>query len=143
MNMLRALSVLSIFLLFLAVYDLSFADENESKNKALKSAKSWLSLVDKGEYGKSWDNTSKLFQDAVPKAIWEQQISAVRSPFGNVKSRKLESKTYATRLPGAPDGEYVIIQFNTVFDYKANAVETVTPIKDSDGEWRVSGYYIK
>ena len=25
----------------------------------------------------------------------------------------------------------------------ASAVETVTPMKDPDGEWRVSGYFIK
>ena len=29
-------------------------------------------------------------------------------------------------LPGAPDGEYVVIQFETAFQNKARAVETVT-----------------
>ncbi|MGB5422961.1 MAG: DUF4019 domain-containing protein [Desulfobacterales bacterium] len=26
---------------------------------------------------------------------------------------------------------------------KASAVETITPMLDKDGQWRVSGYYIK
>ncbi len=48
-----------------------------------------------------------------------------------------------TSMPGAPDGEYVIIQFESSFANKKSAVETVTPMKDENGVWRVSGYYIK
>ena len=29
------------------------------------------------------------------------------------------------------------------FENKASAVETVTPMLDTDGIWRISGYYIK
>jgi len=42
-----------------------------------------------------------------------------------------------------PDGDYVIIQFDTSFENKKSAIETVTPMLDKDGVWRVSGYYIK
>jgi hypothetical protein len=45
-------------------------------------------------------------------------------------------------LPGAPDGEYVVIQFESSFEKKKSAVETVTPMLEKDGKWRVSGYYI-
>jgi len=30
-----------------------------------------------------------------------------------------------------------------VFANKKAAVETVTPMKDTDGQWRVSGYFIR
>jgi hypothetical protein len=30
-----------------------------------------------------------------------------------------------------------------LFTNKKEAVETVTPMKDEDGFWRVSGYYVK
>ncbi len=46
-------------------------------------------------------------------------------------------------MPGAPDGEYVVIQYDSSFEHKQAAVETVTPMLDKDGKWRVSGYYIK
>lgn len=36
-----------------------------------------------------------------------------------------------------------MIQFKTVFENKKAAIETVTPKLDSDGNWRVSGYYIR
>jgi hypothetical protein len=55
----------------------------------------------------------------------------------------LLSATYTTQLPGAPDGEYVVLQYDTSFEHKKTAIETVTPVMDKDGKWRVSGYYIK
>ncbi|HLO24795.1 MAG TPA: DUF4019 domain-containing protein [Geobacteraceae bacterium] len=74
---------------------------------------------------------------------WEQSLRAVRSPLGNLVSRKVKSRTYTTTVPGAPDGEYVVIRFETSFGNKKSAIETVTPMREKDGNWRVSGYYIK
>jgi hypothetical protein len=58
-------------------------------------------------------------------------------------ARKLKSKQYTKTLPGLPDGEYVVIQYETMFEKKQSAIETVTPMLDKDGKWRVSGYYIR
>ena len=110
---------------------------------AVQAAQSWLMLVDAGEYGKSWDRSAALFKGALSRNAWEQSLSAARKPMGAVIARKLVSAQYTTTLPGAPDGEYVVIQFDTRFANKKSAVETVTPMKDADGVWRVSGYYIK
>ena len=52
------------------------------------------------------------------------------------------ASTYTTSLPGAPDGEYVVLQYESEFQRKKYAIETVTPMLD-DGQWRVSGYYIR
>jgi uncharacterized protein DUF4019 len=67
----------------------------------------------------------------------------VRKPLGKNLSRVVKSKKYSTSLPGAPDGEYVMIQFKASFESKKSAIETVTPMLGEDGLWRVSGYYIK
>jgi hypothetical protein len=60
-----------------------------------------------------------------------------------LKSRSLLGAKYTTEIPNAAKGEYVIMQFKTSFDNKENAVETVTPMLDDKGVWRVSGYYIR
>jgi hypothetical protein len=52
-------------------------------------------------------------------------------------------REYTTEIPNAAKGEYVIMQFQTSFESKENAVETVTPMLDDEGVWRVSGYYIR
>ena len=115
----------------------------DSEKDALKAAESWLGLVDVGEYGTSWDESSELFKAAVSKEEWEQALNSARNPLGELVNRTVLATKYATSLPGAPDGEYVVIQFTTRFTNKKSAIETVTPMRDPDGAWRVSGYYVK
>ena len=115
----------------------------EAEEAALASADAWLELVDASKYDESWEQSGSLVQQAVDKAAWQKQLAAARGPLGELASRKLKSTQYQTSLPGAPDGEYVVILYDTSFDRKESAVETVTPMKEPDGVWRVSGYYIK
>ena len=72
-----------------------------------------------------------------------QKVRAARGPLGKVASRKLKSAQYKTSLPGAPDSKYVVIQYDTSFENKRSAVETIVPTLDKDGQWRVSGYFIR
>jgi hypothetical protein len=46
-------------------------------------------------------------------------------------------------LPGAPDGEYVVFDYSSSFEQKSAANERVTTVKDTDGVWRVVGYFVK
>jgi hypothetical protein len=110
---------------------------------ARQSADAWLALVDSGKYADSWQEASELFKAHVTKEQWQDMLRATRDPLGKMLSRKLKSATYKTTLPGAPDGEYVVIQYESSFEHKQSAVETVTPMLDKDGKWRASGYYIK
>ena len=120
------------------------AGGNEEKEaKAITSGKQWLSLCDQAKYSESWKQAATYFKNAVKKEQWKQMAAAVRAPLGKVEKRDVKSKTYQTKVPGAPDGEYVIIQFNSVFENKKEAVETVTMMMDKDRGWRVSGYFIK
>jgi hypothetical protein len=122
----------------------SSVKENLQMGKiAVEAAVQWLDLIDNGRYAESWELTAELFKKAVEKETWEKQLNAVREPLGKLISREIIKKEYMTSAPGAPDGEYVLIQYSTNFENKKKAIETVTPMKDKDGEWRVSGYYIK
>ncbi len=116
---------------------------NQQEKQAQEAALIWLALVDDGQYQQSWQHAAKLFKNAVTEKQWVQQLRAVRGPMGGALSRELIAATFANTLPGAPDGEYVVIQFKSSFEGKKSATETVTPMKDPDGIWRVAGYYIK
>ena len=117
--------------------------DQRAEEEALGAAETWLALVDDGKYSESWKTTAVLFRSAVTKEQWERALNAARKPLGRLIARRLKSKQYATSLPGAPDGEYVVIQYKASFENKKAAVETVTPMLDEDGNWRVSGYYIR
>ncbi|MGA9507901.1 MAG: DUF4019 domain-containing protein [Candidatus Sulfotelmatobacter sp.] len=132
----------SLFTLLLVVCPVVKAQQ-KSEQLAQQSAESWLALVDSGNYGESWEQASQFFKAAVSKEHWQSALRASRDPLGKVLSRNLKSATFTKTLPGAPDGEYVVIQYDSSFEHKQSAIETITPMLDKDGKWRVSGYYIK
>jgi len=110
---------------------------------AVSSAGAFLKLMDEAKYGDSWDDASKLAQIALTKVQWEKDASLARNMMGKNKSRKVTSSKYETSIPGAPDGEYVEIVYESSFEKKDKAVETVSMMKDPDGKWRWAGYFIK
>ncbi len=112
------------------------------EEEAMRAAESWLALIDGGHWGESWSETAALFQGAISKDQWIQQVAAVRGPIGSLRSRTLIGAQYAEALPGAPDGRYVVIQYRASFAAKREAIETITPAFDR-GRWRVAGYFIK
>lgn len=119
------------------------AKDTRNEKTAVAGAEKWLSLVDKGQYADSWRTAAAYFKNAVTREQWEQSMLSFRKPLGGLVSRKVRSTAYKTSLPGAPDGKYVVITFETSFENKKSAIETVTPMLEKDGAWRVSGYFIK
>ena len=109
---------------------------------AQEAATRWLESVDGGAYGASWDQASASFQKALTREAWEKALVGARTPLGRAGARKVRSVTVARNLPNAPPGEYVVIQYETQFELRP-AVEAVTPMREPDGRWRVSGYFIR
>lgn len=138
-----ATTLLSVFLLASLFLATPAPAQQKPETLAQQSAEAWLAFTDSGKYPDSWQQASQLFKNAVTQEQWQSAMHANREPLGKLVSRKLRSAKYMTELPGAPDGEYVVIQFDSSFEHKQSAVETVTPMIDKDGKWRVSGYYIK
>ncbi|MEW6992609.1 DUF4019 domain-containing protein [Colwelliaceae bacterium 6441] len=118
----------------------SLVSANESSGS--KAAKEWLNIVDAGNYSDSWQKSDSFFQSQLSQNKWDKALKGVRTPLGKVNSRsELGAKEYTT-LPGVPDGEYLVIQFQTDFQNKKSATETLTLSKAS-GKWLPIGYFIK
>lgn len=138
----------SKLLLFVAVALMvagcSFQKANaEKENAAVAAAEQWLEAIDAGDYDKGWQEASELFRASVESDKWEESMLEFHKPLGKLLSRNVRTKSYMDQLPGAPDGEYVIIEFDASYENKKETLETVTPMLEESGEWRVSGYYIK
>jgi hypothetical protein len=110
---------------------------------AVREGESWLAMMDAGKYADSWRAAAAVMRGAVTMEKWESTMKNVRDPLGKLESRKLQSATYTTLLPGVPDGDYVVILYETSFEHKATAQETVIMSREKDKVWRVAGYYIK
>lgn len=138
--------IFSLLILLISITVLTAQEETtdpDSTQKAIKAAESWLEEVDKGDYNKSWEEAAEYFKNVVTKENWQKSMAAFRKPLGKIKKREVISTQIRHSLPGAPDGNYIIIRFNTAFEHKKAAIETITPMLEKDGQWRVSGYYIK
>jgi opacity protein-like surface antigen len=126
-----------IFILAMCISSFAFA--NESSGSA--AAKEWLKVVDAGNYAESWQKSDSFLQSEISQSEWDTVLTGVRTPLGKVNSRsELEVKEYEV-LPGVPDGEYLVIQFQTDFQNKGSATETLVLSKGS-GQWLLVGYYI-
>jgi hypothetical protein len=125
------------------VVGVAWAEHEKQEKAALEAANAWLELVDAGKYAESWDAGSSLFRGAVTKEQWVKALEGYRKPLGKLRSRTFAASKYMTSVPGGPDGEYVAIEYKTAFEHKADGLETVTPMLDTDGTWRVSGYFMK
>jgi hypothetical protein len=135
--------VIGVAIVMMLMTGIASAAATDKEQAAVVAAEQWLALVDAGSFTDSWTAGAEYFKGAVSQEKWDQALQAVRKPLGATISRKLKTKTYETSLPGAPDGEYVIIQYETSFQNKKSAIETLTPMLDKDGQWRVAGYFIK
>ncbi|HCG9714638.1 TPA: DUF4019 domain-containing protein [Vibrio parahaemolyticus] len=104
------------------------------------TASEWLSLIDNQHYGESWDSAGGLFRSQISKGEWVAAVSAIRAKVGNLESRRLTTTTSMKSLPNVPDGEYVVIQYQTIFSGK-QSTETLTLSKSKTG-WVAIGYFI-
>ena len=132
-----------ILVMFLGLFCGVNAAHAAAPDKAIEAAQTWLSFIDNNAIDQSWNASSSFFKSSVPKNAWEAACAGVRGPFGRMLSRELLDAKQVESMPGAPDGQYVVIQYRTVFANKKEATETITPQLESDGMWRVSGYFVQ
>jgi hypothetical protein len=78
----------------------------------------------------------------VTASQWAAQVAPVREPLGEARTRILASVERSSSLPGAPEGEFQVLQFSTMFENnRGRSIETVVMMKGQDG-WEVTGYFI-
>jgi Protein of unknown function (DUF4019) len=121
----------------------TFAQDSPSTTQAEAAALAWLALVDAGNYSESWKQAADTFKSAVSEQSWEAKVGKARVPLGALKSRQIQSSTFKHSLPRAADGDYVVIEYATRFENKDSAIETVTPMREKNGSWHVSGYFVR
>src|ERR1044071_9243406 len=95
-------------------------NEQGSAADALAAAREWLELSDRGAAAESYERAASLFKSAVSLEQWQSSLAAAQAPLGRPLSRSLKSSRYAEELPGAPDGKYYVVEYDTAFERKKN-----------------------
>lgn len=119
------------------------AQRASAVHKGQEAAVAWLDLLDSGQYGASWDQAAVQLQRAVPRATWEATLRANRAPLGSVVARRLKWASYTETLPELSAGQSVVLEYETRFESKVSVAESVTPVKDACGIWKVGAYSIR
>jgi DNA-binding CsgD family transcriptional regulator len=113
----------------------SAASEAATQAEVVQSARTWLALVDAGQWNESWSATGAAFRKLNSAKVWASVSNEVRVPLGAVSSRNFLSSAY---VPAPPAG-YTMLKFRTDFASKSGATETLTMVREAGG-WKVTGY---
>lgn len=138
----RGILPLLVGLLLCALTPAHAAGEAGAIEQAKAAARAWLAVADREDYIRTWQQAASVLRRSTSQYDWVTLAVDLRSPLGALKQRELQGASYATQLPGLPDGEYVILQYRSDFEHQDDATETVTPMRDSDGQWRVVSYFV-
>lgn len=119
------------------------AQERSAADQAVAvTAQAWLELLDRGEYQETWSQAAALFQGAVTAEQWATASRAARDQVGVLVSRSVRGVAAPAQLPGAPPGEYRVVEFTSVFGGTPQATETVILRREGE-EWKVVGTWVR
>ncbi len=133
----------AFFLFFTLCCITSALAEDYDPRDVVNAAEDFVSLIDYGLFAESWEEGDPLLQIRTPREEWIGRLALERDLFGWVLHRSPRVSTYRDSLPGLPDGDYVIVVFDSVFERKRAAVETLIMVLDAEGGWKSVGYSLK
>lgn len=126
-------------------------DHAEDEAAATEAADSWLALVDLGDYDASYASASDLLQGAITREQWVQTMENMASQLAALDpsgadadlgaQRSFIGAQYATELPQAPAGEYVVVQYRRVVG--TQPLTEVVILSRSEDAWSVAGYFAR
>jgi Protein of unknown function (DUF4019) len=114
-----------------------------ARDEARHCARTWLALVDQGQYDASWDTAAALFQSSTSREQWDSAVLRVREPLGELSTRRFRVAEFRTHLTGAPEGKYFVVHYDSAFAKKTSAREVVTLKQAPDASWKVAGYFVE
>ncbi len=112
-------------------------EKSPNSNHIVDAIRSWLAVMDRGDYARSWELAAPYFQAVMKRQDWVAKGESIRRPLGSVHSRQLSQARF---LAG---GNQFQAKFETAFDGMAATVETVTFARQPNGDWKAIGYLIK
>src|SRR5207237_7920509 len=83
----RRMMALVLAMAFIPAALAARGDEAAEKS-ARSAADAWLALVDRGQYGESWDAAAAFFKGAISRSQWGETLKKVRGRLGKLNSPK-------------------------------------------------------
>jgi len=119
------------------------AEPSSPDRLSTQKALSFLELVDQGRYDDAWLSTSTLFQNLNNQDQWQSRQQAIRAGYGALSSRQIHLISYRQTYSLSPDGQYVVVQFESSYTNKADTIETVVLDCRTAPECSIRAYIIR
>lgn len=113
-------------------------DPADQTEEAREAADAWLALFDANDIEATYDTAAEAFKTQVELQDWEAQAAQVKQAVGELDGRTYMETTYADELPQAPEGDYMIVQYETQYA-NLNVTEYVILVQEGD-TWRMVGF---
>jgi hypothetical protein len=125
--------------LLMAAGQNAFASAEDHVDDGLTVSKTWVALIDAGQYDDSYASSSGEMRDKVPQDRWTAVLKAIRGSWGAMVSRRQLSHVYKANGFEGSEGEFLVITYDTSFQRLPAATELVV-LRWEDGHWRGAGY---
>ena len=106
-------------------------------------ADNFLMLLDQGLYKDAWQTMSPFSRDLNDQDQWQRRQQTIRTAYGVLSSRQIHLISERQTFTLSPDGQYVIVQFKTVFANKADSAETIVFDCHTTPECSIREYIIR
>lgn len=137
----HAILLLSVLVIIFVPQFTNKPDKQKSA-AATTAATEFLQLVDSDRYAESWQIAAQYLQQKVPRTDWTAKLTNIRTTFGPFMQRELENISFTAPAEELPDQEFILLEYATKFELK-EVNEILTVMHDTDGSWRVVGYFIQ
>ena len=134
------LIVAALFMILIPLYNQS--PDNEKVEQAKPAAAEFLGLIDDAKYAESWESSAGLMREKVTRKDWIDKLNKARNLSGDLVRRVQKSASYATEAKDSPEGEYIMLIYESDFQRAEDVSEYVTVMLEGD-EWKVAGYFMQ
>jgi hypothetical protein len=114
-------------------------DPEENRGARL-AAMEFLTDVDEGRVGDSWDYASEMMHGILTRAEWEKGVDDARASVGDLQQRNLLGAFFSDKLQSMPAGHYYTVFYVSRFDVGWYQEKVV--LSHNGGAWKLEGYWI-
>ena len=139
----RIHAVLIVACIFMILYPLySDKPDAEKVEQAQPVANAFLAKLDDGKFVESWQGSAALMKDKITQQEWVEKLTKARELSGDLVQRERKSSTYATKIEDSPEGEYIMLIYDSSFKKADDVSEYVTVMLEGE-QWKVAGYFMQ
>ncbi len=148
----------ALILTYLTLYNVCQAqspnnqtEDNQNENKYLnaifllevnQAGSRFVANLDEQKYSDCWLAGDPLFHRAISEEEWAVALKSCRKKVGYNQGRTLSKIVAYQNPPAMPEGQYMLLKYQSVFTNNPRCQEILTMRKVAGWPWCVVGYHL-